>query len=149
MKDNIEQFKPFPLNPAWMIGNYSSIKRPNGEYAKQSLHSVGYLALRIPINGVWKSLKAHQVIAITWIPNPLNKRTVNHDDLNKTNNDVSNLSWMTMAEQIQHARKAGAWKNCKPRTGFTHSNETKRKMSDAKKGRHREGSIGNWGKWVD
>jgi hypothetical protein len=45
------------------------------------------------------TMRAHQIIAKTFIPNPENKPTVDHIDNNKGNNNVSNLKWATMKEQ--------------------------------------------------
>lgn len=144
--ENIEQFKPFPLNEKWLVGNLGSIMKPSGGYAKQSNHSLGYKSIKIDINGEWKTLKAHRVVAITWILNPENKRTVNHMDADKTNNAVYNLEWMTMKEQIQHAHKIGCFKN----VTYEHlrnrkvSDSTRTKMSEAKKGKKRAGYRGAW-----
>jgi hypothetical protein len=49
----------------------------------------------------------HRVIATTFIPNPLGKPVVNHDDGNRENNAVSNLRWMTHKENSQHAYDTG------------------------------------------
>ena len=45
----------------------------------------------------------HRLVALTFIPNPLNKLTVNHKDGNVLNNNVCNLEWATMSEQNYHA----------------------------------------------
>lgn len=59
----------------------------------------GYLY--VDINGNRESV--HRIVATAFIDNPDGKRTVNHKDGNKSNNDVSNLEWMTHSENHLHA----------------------------------------------
>jgi hypothetical protein len=44
-----------------------------------------------------------RAVALAFIPNPENKRTVNHKDGDKLNNHVSNLEWMTDSENNLHS----------------------------------------------
>ena len=60
------------------------------------------------IDGRGKNYRVHRLVAQAFIPNPDNKPTVNHKDLNKDNNDVSNLEWATQKEQNVHASCNGA-----------------------------------------
>lgn len=49
----------------------------------------------------------HILVAQNFIPNPLNKPTVNHKDGNKHNNRVDNLEWNTYSENNQHSIDTG------------------------------------------
>ena len=58
------------------------------------------------INSSGKRITAriHRIVAQTFIPNPLNKPCVNHKDGNRLNNNVNNLEWTTIEENVEHAR---------------------------------------------
>lgn len=54
-----------------------------------------------------KCFQIHRLVASAFLPNPLNKEQVNHKNLNKKDNRVSNLEWVTQAENMKHAYKNG------------------------------------------
>lgn len=56
-------------------------------------------------NGTKINVCVHRLVAIAFIPNPLNKPCVNHIDGNKKNNHVSNLEWVTFQENELHSYK--------------------------------------------
>jgi DNA-directed RNA polymerase specialized sigma24 family protein len=54
-------------------------------------------------NGEKNQVKVHRLVANAFIPNPDDKKNVNHKDGNKVNNIVSNLEWCTHTENNRHA----------------------------------------------
>lgn len=71
------------------------------------LNGSGYPYIRIKHNYVWHNLVIHRVLAKIFIPNPENKPCINHIDGVKTNNDLSNLEWVTHKENSKHAVELG------------------------------------------
>lgn len=84
-------YKGSVLSPTAGLNHYASIK------------------LRIP-SGKRQTFKVHRLVAEHFIPNPKNKRTVNHKDANKLNNCVDNLEWATYSENQIHARQTVEYK---------------------------------------
>lgn len=80
-----------------------------GQFLKPTLNKGGYLnvCLYSKEKGATRFL-LHRLIAKCFIPNPENKPIVNHKDLNKTNNSIENLEWVTSKENAQHAIDEGA-----------------------------------------
>lgn len=84
-----------------------------GKILKQQKDKYGYMRVALSKNGKIKLKQVHRLVAETFIPNPENKPTVNHEDGNKENNVVANLSWATHQEQTMHAFKTGLIDNSK------------------------------------
>lgn len=63
----------------------------------------GYKTVYLSKNNNRKIIHIHRLVAIGFLPNPDNKRCVNHKDGNKANNRVENLEWCTYSENTIHA----------------------------------------------
>lgn len=76
------------------------------EERKLKLTQTGYLEISLKMNSTNKIkwYRVHRLVAQTFIKNSENKPFVNHKDGNKTNNNVSNLEWVTHQENMEHAK---------------------------------------------
>lgn len=63
----------------------------------------GYLRVKLYKNAKSKTHSIHRLVASAFIPNDQGKEQVNHIDGNKSNNNVSNLEWVTQSENQIHA----------------------------------------------
>lgn len=102
----------------YMASNYGRIKRKHRKwYSGRQMATVkeieegivaqrrlkgGYIKATLCQNGVKKSYSVHVLMAKTFIENPNNLPVVNHKDLNKDNNCVENLEWVTYSENTKH-----------------------------------------------
>ena len=63
----------------------------------------GYLQVGLMDNKKHYVRRVHRLVALAFLDNPLNKETVNHIDGNKENNNVTNLEWCSIKENVNHA----------------------------------------------
>ncbi len=81
------------------------------EIAQNPTTRSNYLYVQLWKHNKVHRMSVHRMVALTFIPNPINKPEVNHIDGNKINNLVDNLEWVTSSENKRHALKTGLRKN--------------------------------------
>jgi hypothetical protein len=81
---------------------YSYTVKSNGRELKQSTHRDGYKVVWIYINGKRHTRYVHRLVAIEFVDGFEDGKEVNHKDLDKSNNDCSNLEWVTKSENNLH-----------------------------------------------
>lgn len=74
---------------------------------KTHVSKTGYEFAVIQNGAKSKHFAVHRLVSLAFIPNPKEKRFVNHLDGVKTNNNVQNLEWCTKSENERHAFKTG------------------------------------------
>lgn len=66
-----------------------------------------YPRITLSKSGFEKSFCIHRLVATVFVPNPDNKKYINHKDGDKLNNHYSNLEWVTPYENTKHAVSIG------------------------------------------
>lgn len=121
------KIKDFPDYYVTDTGNIYS--RKHGKYTNnkgrikriKTTITCGYEKVDLRKNKKPFSKLVHRLVAEAFIPNPANRREVNHKDGVKTNNNVENLEWTTSSENKLHASHVlGAYKHLKGQFGKAH-----------------------------
>lgn len=71
-------------------------------YLKPQINKNGYCYVTLCKDGSKQNFYIHRLVAQAFIENCDEKDFVNHKDLDKTNNNLSNLEWVTHSENIIH-----------------------------------------------
>ena len=102
MKAIIKGFENYSISDNGIVEN---IKTNKIKIGTSNGAGEGYLYVDLYNNGNKKRKFIHRLVAESFIPNPDNKRMVNHKDGNTKNNNVTNLEWVTPKENVEHAHK--------------------------------------------
>ena len=106
-----EIWKTIEEAPNYEVSNLGEVKNKiSGRKLKpQAYGATGYKQVSLKVIGYDKFQKryVHRLVAQTFIPNPENKREVNHIDGDKLNNNVKNLEWVTSSENQKKRHEQG------------------------------------------
>lgn len=78
----------------------------NGRWLKPSIRK-GYYSVCLCKNNKKTNYAIHRIVAETYLPKNILQTQINHKDLNKFNNNLNNLEWVTLQENINHFKKFG------------------------------------------
>lgn len=73
-------------------------------------NGAGYLKVELWKGKSGRKMYIHRMVAEAFLPYQHNKTEVNHRDSNPSNNNVSNLEWVSSSENTKHAVYKGALK---------------------------------------
>lgn len=74
------------------------------KFLKNSLSKgTGYYVVNVIKQGKRMPEYIHRLVAIAFLPNPLNLPEVNHKDGNRLNNHKNNLEWCTGEQNLKHS----------------------------------------------
>ena len=99
------------LPEGYEINEEAEIRNKKGKILRyRCMNNCGYQRIGVRIKQKLIKISLHRLVAEAFIPNPKNKRCVNHKDGNKLNNNIENLEWVTDKENQKHAIDTGLYK---------------------------------------
>lgn len=131
---DIKGFEDYQITDDGRVWNKKSNK-----WLKPWLNDAGYYCVDLTKDGVEHKKRLHRIIAEAFIDNPENKPFIDHINTIRTDNSISNLRWCTRLENannpLTRLHNSESQKKKAPFfLGKHHSEESKKKMSEAKKG---------------
>ena len=116
---DIEEFRPivgyeglYEISSTGKVKSCERMIRLKNRYKKIEEHFIaqkddtnGYLVVNLWKNNKLTHFKVHRLVAIAFIPNPLNLRDVNHIDENNYNNNASNLEWISHRDNLNYGSR--------------------------------------------
>ena len=88
------------------VSNFGRVRKnyKNGKvkYLKPMVTNKGYLCVELWKKSKRKRVKVHRLVAQAFIPNPDDLPQVNHKDLDKRNNHVDNLEFISNRDNCIH-----------------------------------------------
>lgn len=98
----IENFNSYEINRNGEI--FSSY---TNKLMKYQIDRKGYFRVTLRKNNKAHTVLVHRLIAKAFLPTEDYTQTVNHKDGNKLNNQLDNLEWMSLSDNVIHAYDTG------------------------------------------
>ena len=105
---DIEGFEKYQISS---YGRVKSLRFNKETILKRLKHAHGYYKVSLSKNNISKQFLLHRLVAENFIENPENEPEVNHLNGDKSNNQVTNLQWVTHKQNIHHGWKTGLMEN--------------------------------------
>ncbi len=99
-----EEFRKIQGYDNYSVSNFGNVRNDKtGRILKHRVRN-GYYYVELCKNSKRKNNYLHRIIAKTFIPNPQNKKFVDHIDNNRLNNNLENLRWATYQENNHNTK---------------------------------------------
>ncbi len=114
----METWKDIPkYEGIYQASTFGRIRNSAGLIMKLECTRNGYVRVDLCLSGVCIKTYIHRIIALVFLPSNPDSPYVNHKDLNKQNNRLENLEWISPSGNTQHyydnrvVEKVGGWGN--------------------------------------
>ena len=102
-RDNVPGYPGYHVTPEGKVYSTKSRygERPKPREMKLRLSSNGYLRVGLWKDNIKKEFRVNRLVALIYVPNPLNNPLVCHKDNDRLNNDYRNLYWGTHQDNMR------------------------------------------------
>lgn len=114
------------------VSNFGRVRNRKHKVLKP-YSSNGYQVVSLSYKGKCKKVKVHRLVAIAFLPNPDNKKEIDHINTIRDDNKVENLRWVTTSENAHNTLTIE--KNRVAHLKENLSEDTLKKMSLSARGR--------------
>ena len=105
MTEQIIEWQKIEGYPNYSVSSAGEVRNDQrSRILKPRIDGTGYFAVYLSKNGGSKSISIHRLVALHFIPNPENKKCVDHKNNNILNNNLQNLRWATKSENGANAK---------------------------------------------
>ncbi|PHM73050.1 NUMOD4 domain-containing protein [Xenorhabdus sp. KJ12.1] len=100
----LEEWQSVPITGYFDFYRVSNLGRIHSLHSnrvlKGKIHYSGYHSVKLSLNGVITDFSVHRLVAMAFVPNPMNLPGVRHLDGDILNNQASNLTWSSASNGI-------------------------------------------------
>ena len=105
---NDEEWRIIPSHPNYEASSLGKVRHSrSGKVLEAKQAPNGYQRVSIMIRGRRKTMPVYLLVAEAFLGLRPERAVVNHIDGNKRHNEPSNLEWITIGENVQHAWRSG------------------------------------------
>lgn len=95
----------------YSVSTEGEVRKDTTNYILSQSSQQDYKFVTLLIKGKQKRMRVHRMVALTFLDNPENKPYVNHINGNRSDNNITNLEWVTPSENTQHTVETGLMSN--------------------------------------
>lgn len=97
-----EEWKSLAEFPNYEVSNFGRVRNIKTHKEIKGSLNQGYIKVKFQNNEVIKVFSIHRLVALLFIPNPLNLPEVDHINTVRSDNRVENLRWVTKKENANN-----------------------------------------------